>query len=118
MRDKKIKVKSEWRAADKGRHLKRCGYRTRFIIELCICIIIAMIITVFLNTETGRAAEQIGNEPGTLAGDAASDQADGLRQIWISVFGSYCRICCTGTRNRTDRRCGTGWSIIALASYI
>lgn len=78
MRDKKIKVKSEWRAADKGRHLKRCGYRTRFIIELCICIIIAMIIMVFMNTETGIAAEQIGNEPGTLAGDAASDQADGL----------------------------------------
>ena len=37
-----------------------------------------MIITVFMNTETGIAAEQIGNEPGTLAGDAASDQADGL----------------------------------------
>jgi len=78
MRDKKIKVKSEWRAADKGRHLKRCRHRTRFIIELCICIVIAMMITVFLNTETGIAAEQIGNEPGTLAGDAASDQADGM----------------------------------------
>ena len=78
MRDKKIKVKPERRAADKGRHLKRCGYRTRFITKLCMCIIIVMIITVFLNTETGRAAEQTGSEPGTLAGDAAIDQAEGL----------------------------------------
>ena len=75
MRDKKIKVKLERRAADKGWHLKRCGYGARFIILLCTCIIAAL-----MQSEIGMAAEQADRETGTLAGDAAIDQADGLTE--------------------------------------